>query len=230
MSQLKVFTNKPKADDDEDDSGEGSFVRMFNTTSVINSADVYLDEPVKDVAYYRNLVYYMHQMQEHDSLNIWIDTPGGYLDGALAIIDAMHSSEGKVQAIVTGRASSAGSLIALSAPDLIIGERARFMCHAVSYGAVGKQGDVESEVDYSREMLRKVLSDAYEGFLKPEELEMLLIGKTYWMDSPEVNARLEARQEYQEALRTACSSPLEQIAEEAKVLPKKKPRTPKKPT
>lgn len=227
MSQLKVFTNKPKADDDEDDSGEGTFVRMFNSTRVVNSADVYLDEPIKDVAYYRNLVYYMHQMQPEDSLNIWIDTPGGYLDGALAIIDAMHSSEGSVQCIVTGRASSAGSLIALSAPKLIIGERARFMCHAVSYGTVGKQGDVESEVDYSREMLRKVLSDAYEGFLKPEELEMLLIGKTYWMDSPEVQARLEARQLYQESMKTPADETPNEVPDGK---PKRKPRVPKKST
>lgn len=201
---------------------------MFQKETTITEMEVYLDEPIKGLPYYRGLIHYMHCMQAEDSLIIWLDTPGGQLDSALAIIDAMETTEGQVQVIVTGEAASAGSLIALSAPNLVLGAKARFMLHAASY-SIGhsKQGDIESRVENSKQLLKGVVEEGYKDFLLPEEIELMFIGKDYYMDAAEVTARLEQREKLQEERQVKELQEQEDL-EKAEV--KKPPRIRKSPS
>lgn len=200
LYQVKGSTNKAtkciKQGKDDSDLDElfGDSLSMFHKEVTSNEMEVYLDEPIRGLPYYRGLIHYMHCMQPEDSLIIWMDTPGGQLDSALAIIDAMETTEGAVQVIVTGEAASAGSLIALSAPNLVIGAKARFMLHSASYSVgYGKQGDIESRVENSKQLLKSVIEDGYKDFLEQSEIDLMIIGKDYYMDSAEVLRRLEAR-------------------------------------
>lgn len=193
---------KRRADDDiEDDEGSypDSGIQMYSKQQIIQSVDVYLDQNIGPLAYYRNLIYYMHNMQEQDELRIWIDNYGGSLDTALAIIDAMRGAQGKITCIVSGNAASAASLIALSADNLVVGDHSRFMCHAATYSTgASKQGDIETLVQYSAKMLRNFTQKAYEGFMTQAELEQMWMGKDFWMDSDEVVLRLKDRERYWE--------------------------------
>lgn len=224
------YSNKTSSEDFDDIFTDS--LAMFQKEVVSTEMEVYLDEPIRGLPYYRGLIHYMHCMQAEDSLIIWLDTPGGQLDSALAIIDAMETTEGSVQVIVTGEAASAGSLIALSAPNLVLGAKARFMLHSASY-SIGhsKQGDIESRVENSKQLLRSVVEDGYKDFLSPEEIELMFIGKDYYMDSSEVAIRLEAREEMQdkrrkqEEVKLKKAAAVSQAVEAAKVstrLPSKK--------
>lgn len=194
---MKYPTKRIKANEvlDEIESMSAEGVKLFHRHVSSNECQVYLDEMIGPPSFYRNLIHYMHNMQEDDSLTVWMDTGGGHIDGAMALIDAMQTTEGCVQVIVTGMAGSAGSIIALNAPNLVIGNRARFFLHAASYG-VGhmKQGEVESTVENNKIMLRSIYEEAYSGFLTEQEIEMLFIGKDYYFDTTEVNRRVEQRQ------------------------------------
>jgi len=203
---------------------------MFQKETTITEMEVYLDEPIKGLPYYRGLIHYMHCMQAADSLIIWLDTPGGQLDSALAIIDAMETTEGQVQVIVTGEAASAGSLIALSAPNLVLGAKARFMLHAASY-SIGhsKQGDIESRVENSKQLLKGVVEEGYKDFLLPEEIELMFIGKDYYMDAAEVTARLEQREKLQEERQVKELQEQENLEEAWRELKLKEPAKPTKP-
>ena len=174
-------------------------VRMFNKPIVINSVDAYLDDDIQDGSYYRELLHYMRNMEEGDELRLWIDTDGGILDGATAIIDAMKTCQGDITCIVTGKAYSAGSLIALSAPNLLIGESATFMCHSHSYGLKGKHSDIESNFAFHKRVIEKMLRDGYKWFLTDAEIEQMLQGKDFWFDTEETKARLENRLSAQQA-------------------------------
>lgn len=180
----------------EDSSVFSEGVRMFNKPVVVNSVDVYIDEDVYELSYYRNLLHYIRHMEENDELRIWIDSNGGYLNSAMAICDAMNNTEGSVTAIVTGHAYSAAGLIALKAPSLMIGDNASFMCHTASYSpGYGKHGDIENFVYYSKKNVEKICRETYKNFLTDSEIELMLLGKDYWFDAEETKYRLEKRQE-----------------------------------
>lgn len=179
-------------------------IQMFHKSMQVDSVDVYLDEPIVDLPYYRNLIQYLREMTEHDTLRLWIDTPGGDLNSALAIIDAINNTQGEVLAIVTGEAASAGSLIALLSPNLILGDRARFFLHAASYGiGFSKQNDIESYVDNNKTFLREIMKEAYTGFLTPEEMELLFVGKDYYFRGEELRDRIQRRVEFLESTQGA---------------------------
>lgn len=202
LTSFNKYASKQKQDNDDDETMYmiPKTLRMFHKSFEVNAVDVYFDEPIGPLPYYRELIHYMHNMEEHDKLNIWVDTPGGMLDTTLAIIDAMHASEGDVTVIVTGQAASAGSLIALSAPSLVLSDNARFFIHSASYGTgYAKQGDIEAHVEYSKGMLREVMTKAYKGFLTDDEISLLFIGKDYYFTIEESERRLQARAEYLQA-------------------------------
>lgn len=190
------MNNKNKFSSVEDELPVDARIQMFGKTREIHSVDVYFDELIADLPYYRNLLQYMREMQPEDELRIWVDSPGGYLASALSIIDAMNSTEGQVTVIVTGQAASAASIIALNAPNLIIGDNAYMMCHSASYGTgAKKQGEIFSQVQHSEQSLRKMMFELYENFLEPEEIEMMLVGRDYYFDYDEITERLNRRQQ-----------------------------------
>jgi ATP-dependent protease ClpP protease subunit len=199
---------------------------MFNKPIVVNSVDVYIDEPIRELSYYRSLLHYMRQMDEHDELRIWIDSDGGYLDSAMAISDAMNNAEGNVTVIVTGHAYSAAGAIALQAPSLMVGDNASFMCHTASYGTnYGKQGDIEGLVHYNKRTVEKLCRETYKYFLTDAEIELMLLGKDYWFDADETKERLEKRQALIKAKAEDALGKQQEIVEEVpKVKRKRKPK------
>lgn len=207
--------SRPRNNEEEDEYTGGN-IRMFNKPRVVNEVDAYMDEEIRDLPYYRNLIHYMNQMEQDDELRIWISSPGGYLDSAMDIIDAMLNAEGSIICIVRGNAASAASMIALSAPNLIVGERARMMFHNASYGMSGKHSEVEAMVNSTRNRLRKIIQDCYSGFFTEEELQKLYDGKDYYMEYDEIIERLEKRAKWQENRQLEAQKAAEMAAEAPK--------------
>jgi len=192
---------KVNQDDDEDmNLGGMNSIQMYRQVITADSVDVYLDEAIGSLPYYRNLIQYLHNMSEQDTIRIWIDGPGGMLDTALAIIEAMQNSAGNVICIVQGQASSAHSLIALAAPSLMLMNNARFFLHAPSYGSTGKTFEIENRVDFHKEFTRKVAMNSYGGFLSQEEFDLMFVGKDYYFDGAELQRRVNARYAYLDSL------------------------------
>lgn len=197
---LKIKGLEARPDEDIEDQNIDLHLNMYRTVNSCDLVDVYLDEPITELVYYRNMIHYLYNMQEHDVIRIWLDGPGGQLDTALAIISAMNESKGKVFCIVSGRAYSAHSMIALNAPHLILGENARFMLHTATYGSMGKQQEMEAKIESTSKQLEKIINDTYLGFLSEEEIEMMKIGKDYYFDGEELEQRVENRFKYLEQL------------------------------
>lgn len=174
----------------------------IKTKQIVHSSclDYYLDTALGDLPEYRNLLQALRTSTEDDEIRIWIDGPGGYLHTALAIIDSINNSNAQVTVIVTGRAYSAHSIIALAAPMLVIGERARFMLHAGTYGVYGKEGEIQSRIEAEKRELDFVVNEFYKDFLTDDEIKLLKVGQDYWFDSNEINQRLVKRNEIRSTL------------------------------
>lgn len=218
---------KFRNDTNEDEVSPQGSVAMFNKPIVINSVDVYLDEPIAELGYYRNLLHYIRTMEEGDELRIWVDTPGGYLDTTLAMIDAINNSEGNITVIVSGKAHSAGGLLALAAPSLMIGDNASFMCHTASWGpGVAKHNNIVESVNYTTAQVNGIVKKYYKFFLTDQEIDMMLNGKDFWFDAEECKNRLENRVKLQDEALAEAKLKVEQATIEVKpkVKAKRKPK------
>jgi len=228
---MKLYNSKLKGKSSDTDEGEEDFsnsgLKLFNNRLIVNRVETYINENIGPVSMYTNLLHYGNSMEQHDQLTIYMDSNGGYLDSALAIIDMMERTEGQVVVHITGDAGSAAGIIALAAPNLIVGNRARMFCHAASYGMAGKQGDVENMVNFNSKELKTLVKEVYHGFMQEEEIELMLLGRDYWMNKDEIVQRLENRAKLQQEEESAAMAVEELAKEEARVAllkPEAKPK------
>ncbi len=135
---------------------------------------------------------------EGDVILLSINSYGGQLDGAIAIINAIQDTDANVHASIEGVAASAASLIALAAPSISVSPYATMMVHSATFGAFGKQSDVISHASFVDKQVRTLMHSVYKDFLTDKELEEVIMGKEMWFDSEEIVRRLELRAQLQE--------------------------------
>lgn len=82
---------------------------------------------------------------------VYIDSPGGYIDGLATMISVMDSVPNPFITIVTGHAMSAGAILFSHGDVRCVGPHARIMIHECSGGLHGNAKDVENE---ARELAR----------------------------------------------------------------------------
>ncbi|WP_282123138.1 ClpP family protease [Algibacter mikhailovii] len=97
-------------------------------------------------------------------IQLYINSPGGYVTSGFAIYDCIKSLNSEVATICTGFAASMGSII-LSAGakgKRFIQPHARVMIHQPSGGARGQASDIEitaKEIILTKELSAKILAD-----------------------------------------------------------------------
>ena len=99
------------------------------------------------------------------TLTLYINSTGGDLYSALALVDIMKSSEHPVRTITVGSAMSAAFLIAASGThgERYAGKNATFMCHQFTDNSEGKYHDLKATMkgnEMSNEMMVAVLKEA----------------------------------------------------------------------
>ncbi|GGZ85660.1 ClpP family protease [Algibacter mikhailovii] len=106
---------------------------------------------------------YLDALETKD-IQLYINSPGGYVTSGFAIYDCIKSLNSEVATICTGFAASMGSII-LSAGakgKRFIQPHARVMIHQPSGGARGQASDIEitaKEIILTKELSAKILAD-----------------------------------------------------------------------
>lgn len=151
--------------------------------------DAYLTDGIDEPSYYNELCHILRNASKGETVNLYINTPGGIIDSAFMIVDAIKSSKAKVTAYLAGTVASAGTIISLSCDNLVVADHTAFMIHNYS-GAVGGKGH---EMKARQEFIDRSLNDAfksfYTGFLSEKEMAEVIDGKDMWMGKDEVMER-----------------------------------------
>ena len=201
LDKLKKFKFTPinKMDDDDDDSTNPMLINQhlpyFQSTQVNRCIKAFIDENVKEAKYYRNLIHTIDSLSEDDIVWLSINTYGGHLDGAIAIINAIQNTSANVHCHIDGIAANAGSLIALASPSVSVSPYASMMIHAATFGAYGKQSDVISHASFVDKQVKDLMHNIYKDFLTADELSEVLMGKEMWFNSDEIIERLQRREQ-----------------------------------
>jgi ATP-dependent protease ClpP protease subunit len=203
-NKFKNYKVTSARNDEEDEEGEvnirtnSQYLPYFESTKVNRCIKVHLDENIREAKYYRTVLQGIESLGEGDVVLLNINSYGGQLDGAIAIINAIENTDADVHADIEGVAASAASLIALAAPSISVSPYATMMVHSATFGAFGKQSDVISHASFVDKQVRNLMGSVYKDFLTDKELEEVIMGRELWFDAEEIVRRLELRGELQE--------------------------------
>lgn len=85
---------------------------------------------------------------EVTTIELLINSPGGFVSEAVAIMNVLRRHQAKVVAIVEGLAASAASFIAASADEVVMARNSEVMIHEARMITIGTAADMVWSADY----------------------------------------------------------------------------------
>lgn len=151
--------------------------------------DAYLTGTIDEPSCYNELCHVLSKAEEGHAVTLHINTPGGIVDTALMVAEAIENSKASVTANIYGTVASAGTVIALACDDLVASRHVSFMIHNYSGGMQGKGHEMKARQKYTDAHLSSVFNYYYGGFLSEEEMERVIEGSDIWIGAEEVTKR-----------------------------------------
>ena len=168
-------------------------VHINTIESVYRTHEVFLDSTIDEPNKYRELISLLINASENDKIHLFINSNGGHLDTAGAIISGILSSRAEVTAFLMGATHSAASLISMYCHAVHVYDTAYMMIHTASFGSSGNTPTVKAHTDFTIKQCEKLMLDAYEGFLTKAEMDKVLNGLELWFNAEEIKPRLKKR-------------------------------------
>jgi len=196
-------------------------VHINTIESAYRTHEVFLDSEIEEPSKYRELISVLINASPNDKIHLYINSNGGHLDTAGAIISGILSSQAEVTAFLMGATHSAASLIAMYCHAVHVYDTAYMMIHTASFGSSGNTPTVKAHTDFTIKQCEKLMLDAYEGFLTKTEMDKVLNGLELWFNAEEIKPRLKKRFE-------AVQLQDKKVAEKANEIVETKPKPAKK--
>ena len=140
---------------------------------------------------YSELCHLLRNANSKEVIRIHVNTPGGRLDSATMIIDAIIESDAYIIGVLSGSVASAGTMIALACDELECSSYLEFMIHYFSGGTGGKGNEIKAHSNFIDKHMPMVFKKIYAGFLSDKEIEDMIEGKDVWLNGDEVLERFE---------------------------------------
>lgn len=167
-------------------------IKYYKQTLQVSVHHFYIITEIGEPDCYLDMINVLKTAEQHDTVFIYLNTPGGDLYTAIQIISAIRQSNATVITCIEGMVASAGTLIFLAGHKHVVNPNCTFMIHNYSHGAWGKGNEVALRVKHSEHYFKKLATDMYGKFLTVEEINDVINGKDFWMESDEVLQRLGA--------------------------------------
>ena len=154
--------------------------------------DAYIMAEIVNPIEYNELCHLLRNATSKEVIRLHINTPGGRLDSATMIIDAIAASDAYVIGVLSGSVASAGTMIALACDELECSSYLEFMIHYFSGGTGGKGNEIKAHSNFIDKHMPMIFKKMYAGFLTNKEIEDMIEGKDIWLNGDEVLERFEA--------------------------------------
>ena len=189
-------TKFTRNDEDEDDEfSSPKKVQYYKRAIPSFELIVNLNNQVMGPDHYFDLVEEMESLTENDTVDLKGNSPGGRLDGLVYLVNAIRDCEAPVIGTLSGEAASAATVLLLSCDGLRIKPYSTMMLHSASFGGYNHQSNMVSQTVFVDKQARKILTDAYQDFVSPSELDSIFSGLELRLDYDQIIERLERRDE-----------------------------------
>lgn len=218
-------------DKDEDFLGNLNKAPYINSIPRISTLhEVYIDDYIDEPSKYRQLISLLHNASPDDEIFIYLNSGGGNLDTAAAIINGIAVTQAEVTAFILGACHSAASIIAMYCHQVHVFDSAYMMVHTASFASAGNTPTIKAHTDFTIKQVQKILEDAYVGFLDARELEQVKNGIELWLDADQIKKRLANRGKAltKKAKAHELFAKEEEVKVNPEIVPDKKPKSRKK--
>jgi len=169
----------------------------------------YLVDDIGEPSEYIEWFHEMRNARDSDVIRIIINSKGGELFSAVQFLQVLSETNAHIIVSVEGACMSAATLIFLAADEWELTNSALFLIHNYSGGAIGKGGEMYSDIVNKKAWTEKIFRDAYTDFLTEKELEELSNDKDLWFTTDQVMERLENRNKIREKKRNVAKAKIE---------------------
>lgn len=153
---------------------------------------IYITKEIAEAHHYDELSYLLsNTVKETDTVNMYLSTPGGYINSAMYIIDAMTKCPAVITGILSGCVASAGTVIAMACHSLIVHSHTSMMIHNYRGGYYGAAHEIEMDFKFTHPHTQQFMRDLYDGFLTEEECNMVFSGQDKYIGADEIVQRWE---------------------------------------
>ncbi len=206
---LPVATRRD--DDDEADTDVVPFQGLlrYERQVPVRQVSYYICGELKEPQYYTELFYTLRTASETDLIYLHLNSPGGDFNTGLQIINNIAASSARVVTILEARAYSMAALIFLSGDELFVHDNCQLMFHTYSGIFAGKGNEQQAEIAAVGKWFEKVMRRICTPFLSDDEVDRILKGADYWIDSDEISRRLSRK--------TAAAKTRKPVARKTKV-------------
>lgn len=151
----------------------------------------YIYGPVSDdINEYVDMISVMDLSEEFDTINLYINTPGGSLETTLSVVHAMLRSKAHIVCHADGQVASAGTLIFFAGKSFAVYPFAHAMFHDGSTIIGGKFSENLKAAQATSELIHKVCMELYTPYFTEEEVEAILSGGDKYLSSEELHKRV----------------------------------------
>lgn len=142
-----------------------------------------LEEPLE----YNEAHYTLTTARSYETINIYINCPGGVVDTAFYLFNAIKECKAKTIAHLSGTVASGGTIITMACDEIVIAPFTQFMIHNYSaHGISGKGHEIKDYVKFNDAELNKAFTEIYGSFLTDKEINEIIDGKDYWLNKQDV--------------------------------------------
>ena len=159
---------------------------------------VHLDQVFEEKGDYRGVLNLMSEATENDGITFILNNHGGNMDIILPMINMLELTSAHTVALCTGSQSSAATIFAMYCDEIVALDFAEFMLHELQCGHFGTMSNVSRDVESTRKRNQRLITEAYSGFLSPEEIEDVLRGVEVYLDDAEINRRAPGRKAWRD--------------------------------
>lgn len=158
----------------------------------------YLYGAIDDLQEYVDFIATLDYAQEHDIINIYINSPGGSLTTAISIVHAMMRSQANIICHADGEVASAATLIFFAGHMYVVYPYSHAMFHDAS-GGVGNQKLNENmkRIHATSDLIERMAFDLYCPVFTEDEVIEILEGKDYYCSAEELFDRIQEVNEKQ---------------------------------
>ena len=162
-----------------------NIIRVYLTDEGVNGTDSHLEqlEAILDAT-------------ANDVVEVYcLGCGGGSADSILMLLNALANSPAHTVTILEGHNASAASMPMMVTDDVRVGMYSSVMFHSVAGGVAGSMTNTAEAAKFYEQNYNKFFADLYNEFLTTEELELIRNGREIYMNSEELQERLERRAE-----------------------------------
>ena len=166
---MPVSTRREDEDESDGDVVPFQGLLRYERQVPVRQVSYYICGELKEPQYYTELFFTLRTASETDLIYLHLNSPGGDFNTGLQIINNIAASSARVVTILEARAYSMAALIFLSGDELFVHDNCQLMFHTYSGIFAGKGNEQQAEVD------------------------RILKGADYWIDSDDISRRLSRR-------------------------------------